>query len=319
MVILMLTSSYPPEGSLLFTEENRAYTSSLDGLERAMEEGRILEAAAVRCSSTLNLSVELGPYVGTIEKDECVFPFGDPVKDIAVITRVGKPVCFKVIRIDRSKPGEPRICLSRRAAQQECIEARLSKLVPGDIIPAKVTHLEHFGAFVDVGCGVVSLLSIDCISVSRISHPKDRLSVGTELSVVVKSVERRGGELSRIFVTQKELLGTWEENAALFSAGQTVTGIVRSVESYGIFIELAPNLAGLAEYRDDVTVGQAAAVYIKSILPERMKLKLVIVDPYRGIPSKRPPQCFIPEETTHIDHWRYSPENCSKLVETLFR
>ena len=42
------------------------------------------------------------------------------------------------------------------------------------------------------------------------------------------------------------MLGTWAENAALFSPGQTVTGVVRSVEDYGIFVELTPNLAGLA-------------------------------------------------------------------------
>ncbi|MGL0910084.1 hypothetical protein ACSTB0_13670, partial [Faecalibacterium wellingii] len=42
------------------------------------------------------------------------------------------------------------------------------------------------------------------------------------------------------------LLGTWEENAAGFTVGETVVGIVRSVEEYGTFIEIAPNLAGLA-------------------------------------------------------------------------
>lgn len=52
-----------------------------------------------------------------------------------------------------------------------------------------MTHLEHFGAFVDIGCGVVSLLSIDCISVSRITHPHDRFSVGDNIKAVIKSVD----------------------------------------------------------------------------------------------------------------------------------
>ena len=55
----------------------------------------------------------------------------------------------------------------------------------------------------------------------------------------------------------------------MFSDGETVSGIIRSVESYGVFVELAPNLAGLAEYRNDVYPGQTAAVYIKSIIPEQ--------------------------------------------------
>lgn len=316
----MLSCAYKTEGSLLFTDENREYISSPEGLERAMNEGKILEAAAIRCSNSLDLTVELGGCVGVMEKNETVFePDGSPVKDIAVITRVGKPVCFKVLRVERPKTGEPIVYLSRREAQCECVANYLSGLTPGDIIPAKVTHLEHFGAFVDIGCGVVSLLSIDCISVSRISHPKDRLSVGTQLPVVVRSVEKdEFGRIVRVFVSRKELLGTWEENASLFEVGQTVTGIVRSVESYGIFIELTPNLAGLAEFRDDVSAGQAAAVYIKSIIPERMKIKLVVIDPYRGIPPKRIAKSFLPEDLVHISRWRYSPECCERVVESVF-
>ena len=53
----------------------------------------------------------------------------------------------------------------------------------GDVINAKVTHLEPFGAFVDIGCGIIGLLSIENISVSRISHPKDRFYVGQNIKV----------------------------------------------------------------------------------------------------------------------------------------
>lgn len=111
--------------------------------------------------------------------------------------------------------------------------------MPGDIISARVTHLEPFGCFVDIGCGIASLLPIDAISVSRIAHPSDRFRVGEEIRVVVRGRD----EKNRITLTHRELLGTWEENAAAFCAGDTVPGIVRSVEDYGIFIELTPNLA----------------------------------------------------------------------------
>jgi small subunit ribosomal protein S1 len=191
------------------------------------------------------------------------------------------------------------------------------------VIPAKITHMESFGAFVDIGCGIVSLLSIDCISVSRISHPRERLSVGQPIWVAVKSIDRSCG---RIFVSCRELLGTWEENAAKFSAGQTVAGIIRSVEPYGIFVELTPNLAGLAELRPEDTafspqsmIGQFAAVYIKSIIPERMKIKLVLVDSYHGEAVRQPLDYFVDgSRCSHLDYWRYSPECSSKIIETLF-
>ena len=195
----------------------------------------------------------------------------------------------------------------------------LLRLSSGDIIDAKVTHLDAFGAFVDIGCGIVSLLCVDCLSVSRISHPRDRLSPGTYIRVVLKSIDR---ERRRFFVTQRELLGTWEENAALFEPGQTVSGIVRSVESYGIFIELTPNLAGLAELRDGLIsedmVGKEATVYIKSIIPERMKIKLVLIDVFDKEKHTQPPKYFISESQKHIDRWKYSPSTCAKVIETVF-
>ncbi len=314
-----MTEAYYTEGTLLDTEKNREYISSLEGLERAMREGRILEAVAVRAQGADNLTVELGALRGTIEKNEVQLTNGEAVKDIAVITRVGKPVAFKVMNIERRRVGEPIITLSRRAAQLECAMNYLARLLPGDVIDAKVTHLEHFGAFVDIGCGIVSLLTIDSMSVSRITHPADRLSVGSQISVVVRAIEKDDSGLpTRLFVTRRELLGTWEENAALFSVGQTVTGIVRSVEPYGIFVELTPNLAGLAEYRDDVSVGQTASVYIKNIIPERMKIKLVIIDAKRNIAPQNGKDCMIYSDERHITHWRYSPAECERVVETVF-
>jgi len=314
-----MQGTYFTEGTLLYTDENREYTETLEGLERAMKEGRILEGVAVRAGGSHALTVELGGFVGTMEKEEVQLTNGEDVKDIAVITRVGKPVCFKIVGIEKPRIGEPRIILSRRAAQYDCAMNYIAKLTSGDIIPAKVTHLEHFGAFVDVGCGIISLLSIDCMSVSRISHPSDRLSVGSEISVVVRGVQKNtNGMPTRIFVTRRELLGTWEENAELFSVGQTVTGTVRSVESYGIFVELTPNLAGLAEYRPDVSVGQNVAVYIKNIIPERMKIKLVIIDSARSIAPHTPSYDFFDENMTHISKWHYSPESCPKVIGTVF-
>ena len=123
----------------------------------------------------------------------------------------------------------------------------------------------------------------------------------------------------------KELLGTWEENAREFEVGQTVLGIVRSIEDYGVFIELAPNLAGLAEIRPDTRdreiakIGSPIAVYIKSILPDRMKIKLVIIDSYKGSAQAPKHKYYIDcKDTSHISHWVYSPPSATKLVESVF-
>ena len=181
----------------------------------------------------------------------------------------------------------------------------------GDIIEAKVTHLESFGAFCDIGCGNIALLPIDAISVSRISHPSDRFSVGDSIRVIIKSIAEDG----KITLSHKELLGTWEENASLFSAGQTVTGVVRSVEDYGVFVELTPNLAGLAEPRGDAFIGQKASVYIKSIIREKMKIKLIIIDSFDSSYSPEIKDFYMGDA---LEEWDYSPEDCCKRISTRF-
>lgn len=312
----MSENLYLPEGSLIGTPENSEALSSVANLERAMQQGRILEAIVTLCDGALNLVVDLGCVKGIMYKSEVSFtPDGEVQKDIAVISRVGKAVAFRVLAIRKDERGETYAVLSRRAAQLECLNRYLMTLVSGDIIPAKITHLEHFGAFVDIGCGIPSLLSIDCISVSRISHPRDRFYVGMMIKAVVKSIDV---EASRIYVTHKELLGTWEENAACFQVGQTVMGIVRSIEDYGVFIELSPNLAGLAEYRSDIAIGETVAVYIKNIIPERMKIKLVIIDSCKGEVSGGGFSYFIDPDREHIDHWQYSPVGTAKVIESRF-
>ncbi len=317
-----MKNTYMPEGALAATRENQEYLSSLSGLEHAFAEGKILESTVTLCDSALRLHTDLGGIPGIIDRDETVFcRTGEAIKDIAVITRVGKPIAFKIIGF-RRECGVLTAVLSRRAAQEECQRQFMSALSAGDIIPAKVTHLESFGAFVDIGCGLSSLLTVDNISVSRISHPHDRLNVGDNIYVVVKSRDESG---ERLYVSMKELLGTWEENASLFEVGQTVSGIVRSIEDYGVFVELTPNLAGLAEIREDsrdgeiAKVGSTTAVYIKSILPDRMKIKLILIDSYSGAPLDKKARYFIDGSTTHhISSWRYSPKGASKIIESIF-
>ena len=310
-----MNTKYLPEGLLYGNAQNREYISSPEGLTRAMREGRILEAPAAMCDSENNLYVDLGNVRGIMPREEVALcKDGEELKSIAIITRVGKPICFKVTAISEEKGGTVAY-LSRREAQKECKREYINDLIPGDIIKAKITHMEAFGAFVDIGCGIASLMTIDCISVSRISHPSDRFDTGEYIYAVVKSTDK---ENDRIFVSHRELLGTWEENAANFKPMQTVFGVVRSIEEYGIFIELAPNLAGLAEYKSGVKVGDIASVYIKSICPEKMKVKLVIVDSAIGEAPKKRKIYIDTSKTEHIDKWRYSPLCSQRLIESVF-
>ena len=301
---------YLPEGMLIHTGRR---PDTLDALRRAMQDGEIISATALLCDEGHNLHVSIGGLSGVIPRSEAALGTAEgTVRDIAIISRVNKSVCFLITAIEHDEAGAPRPILSRRAAQLRCRSEYIDHLTPGEIIPARVTHLESFGCFVDIGCGLPSLISIDQISVSRISHPRDRFAVGESIYAVVKAVEPEG----RVQLSHKELLGTWAQNAALYLPGETVAGVIRSVEDYGVFVELTPNLAGLAEPCEGVRAGQHAGVYIKSILPEKMKIKLIIVDAFDAPYAPQPVQYFLTDGV--LRRWRYSPPECSRVVETVF-
>lgn len=299
---------YPPEGL------RPPVPLSLSVLRESLESGAILEAPVQRCGVDHTLLLDLGGVQGLIPRQEAVAPWiSGAERDIAVLSRVGKPTCFTVTAIGADEKGAPVARLSRRAAQEQAMDYLLGRLEPGSVLTGRVTRLESFGAFVDVGCGIVAMLPVKHISISRITHPKERFQVGQKVLTAVWAIDR---EARRIALTHRELLGTWLENASRFRPGETVRGVVRTVKDYGSFIELAPNLSGLADARERLSPGDGVSVYIKSIRPERMKIKLQVIE-------KLPPA---PAEPIHyqitdgkLDRWVYSPPGYEKAaVETVF-
>ncbi|MBP7186227.1 MAG: S1 RNA-binding domain-containing protein [Ruminococcus sp.] len=306
--------NYLPEGCIYNSQENQKSIASESGLRNSMISGTDIEVKAVSCSSEHDIIVEFQFGKGIIPRKEGAIGIADgTTRDIALISRVNKIVRCKVISMSQHSDGTINAVLSRKASQDECVRNYIRYLRVGDIIPAKVTHIEHFGAFVDIGCGLPSLIPIDAISVSRISDPSDRFTIGQMIKAAVKRIEN-----DRVYLTHKELLGTWEQNTERFNIGETVSGIVRSIEEYGIFVELAPNLAGLAEPKEGVSVGDRVSVYIKSIIKEKMKVKLIIVDTCgTDENSEKPIEYFV--ESDHIDKWEFSPSVCAKAIRTVFR
>jgi len=289
----MNNKHYLPEGRLIGTAENDSAVKDMSSVRQSMADSRILEGCVQKCDSDLNLTVSVGGLTGYIPKSET--STGES-RDIAIISRVGKPVCFKITDIQ-----DDRLILSRKQAQEEALEYFLKNLETGDVIDATVIHMEPFGAFVDMGCGIPAMISIDKISTARIPHPSERFSPGMQIHAVVSQVDK---DSKRFNLSHKELLGTWEENTAHFTQGETVQGIVRSVQQYGAFVELAPNLSGLTEPCENITEGDRVSVYIKSIVPEKRKVKLIIISKLEsGKAEVYTPDYYITEG--NVSSWKY--------------
>lgn len=146
----------------------------------------------------------------------------------------------------------------------------------GDIAAGIVKNIRPYGAFIELENGLIGLLKIEDISIARIKTPEERLKIGQKVNVVVKSIDK---EKSRVFFSYKEFLGTWEENIKGINKGEIIKGKIRETEKYknGIFIELKPNLVGMAEYIPNMEYGREVNVYVKKIIPEKKKIKLKIV------------------------------------------
>ena len=287
---------------------------TISTLKEAMETGGILEAVPKRCDAEHTLFFQLNGISAVMKRDQVNAPWiSGANRSISIISRVGKRTCFTVKDILSDEKGAPIAILSRKDAQEKTMQRFFETLKPGSILTCCVTHMESFGVFLDIGCGIIAMLPVEHISISRIPHPRERFHVGQKILAAVLSIDR---ERYRITMTHRELLGTWMENASLFQPGETVSGVVRSVQTYGSFIELMPNLSGLTDVHEGLLPGDHVSVFIKSMDPMRMKIKLQLIEKLSGTPESDLLQYHITDGV--LSRWKYSPKDCEKTVETVF-
>lgn len=254
--------------------ENANECFSRNDLERAMNDKSILQGVVENCDSNYNLHVNFGDNIkGVIPRNELeainVDEFGFCNPNICK-NKVNNFVQFKIKEISDS------VILSRKAVQEDALSWVKDELKPGMVVNGIVRNMRKFGAFVEIGGGVVGLLHIEDISVSRIKTPEERFSIGQKINVMIKSIDK---ENNKVVLSYKELLGNWEENVKDYTEKTVVEGTVKESDKFknGIFIELKPNLVGLAEYKEGLEYGQKVNVYIKKIIKDRKKIKLLII------------------------------------------
>ena len=126
--------------------------------------------------------------------------------------KVNKFVQFKVRDID----PEMQLILSRREVQEEALDWVKNDLKIGEKVTGIVKNIKPYGAFVEIGGGVVGLVHIEDLSVARIKTPYERVRIGQKIEVVVKSIDREQG---KVILSYKETLGSWEENVEKFTTG----------------------------------------------------------------------------------------------------
>ncbi|OFZ29304.1 MAG: 30S ribosomal protein S1 [Bdellovibrionales bacterium RIFCSPHIGHO2_01_FULL_40_29] len=193
--------------------------------------------------------------------------------------------------ITKYEPKGRNIVVSRRQLldlnKAEKEGSFLATTKSGDIVSGKITRLEKFGAFVDIGEGVEGLVHISEIGWSRLQDPSEAVSVGQTVSVMILKVDDVDGRL-KISLSIKQAGGEgdpWMKVPQNFPVGSIHKGTVEKKEQYGLFVNIAPGVTGLlpkSKWRDSVDAqgyemkkkGDVISVQIDEILFEQKRISL---------------------------------------------
>ncbi len=152
---------------------------------------------------------------------------------------VGTPLDVKILDVNE---GEEKIVVSEKAVWETKQESVLAKYKIGDHVEGAVTAVTDFGAFVRFDEALEGLVHISEIAWQRIDHPRDVLKVGDTVRAEIINIEG-----SKIFLSMKKLVeDPWKNVAAKYKVGQFVKGRVLKINPFGLFVELDPDIHGLA-------------------------------------------------------------------------
>lgn len=150
--------------------------------------------------------------------------------------------------ITKFEEGGRNIVLSRRRMlEREALESQgqfVEKHKIGDELTGRVTRLEQFGAFVEIGTGVEGLVHISEIGWSRVAHPSEVLNPGDPVQVKILKIEEDDRGRLKISLSRKQAeANPWEKLD--FHVGDVVEATLRDKAHFGYLMELKPGIVGL--------------------------------------------------------------------------
>lgn len=201
---------------------------------------------------------------------------------------IGKTFSFNIIEYEE---GGRNIVLSRRAILDQEKRNRKQELKKtlqeGTKVRGKVTSIQNFGAFVDIG-GVEGLLPISELAWTRIEKVSDLLSVGQEVEVIIKKLDWEQDRFS--FSLKDTLPDPWDLVADAFPVGSYHTGTISRLAAFGAFVTLKEGVDGLLHIsklgagkrinhpREAVKEGQQVEVQVEAVDRAQRKLSLALAE-----------------------------------------
>jgi len=242
-----------------------------------------LVKARVTGQNTGGLELKIGSHAAFMPASQVSAQREDDIS-----TFIGQTLTCEVLEIDR---GRKRVLLSHRRVQEKAAYAErietIGKLSPGMVVTGKVTRIETFGAFVDLGGGLEGLIHISNLTRKRVEKADEVVKKGQEVQVKILDIKEGG---KRIGLGMKQLEpDPWDDVHERIGNDAVVTGKVTRVVDFGAFVELEPGLEGLLHVSqlgtdrvrrvaDILKVGDELAVRVVSIDAAEQRISLSRLD-----------------------------------------
>ena len=279
----VVVKSNDVEGTVLLSKNRIDAAKYWDVIEEAEANGEILEGKVVETSKggvavlAKNIRVFIPISQTTLPKRET--PYEE--KDLQVF--MGQAVNFKIISVEKARK---RVVGSMRAAarvEREAAEAKFWEGVyEGQKFAGKVKSITNYGAFVDLG-GVDGMVHVSELSWKRIKNPSEVVSVGDEIEVFIKALDKENKRISLGYKVDAE--NPWVILSEKYNEGDVVEAKVVGLTPFGAFAEIIPGIDGLihisqisnkkiAKPADELNVGDVVTAKITAIDYEAKRVSL---------------------------------------------
>ena len=168
------------------------------------------------------------------------------IKHPSEVVEVGQEVTVKVLKFDRDRN---RVSLGLKQLGEDPWLAIMNRYPKGSIVKARVTNLTDYGCFAEIAEGVEGLVHVSEMDhTNKNIHPSKVVQIGDEVDVMVLEVDE---ERRRISLGIKQTRANpWEEFAKANDKGEKVSGTIKSITDFGIFIGLSGGIDGLVHLSD---------------------------------------------------------------------
>jgi small subunit ribosomal protein S1 len=207
-----------------------------------IEEGKIIEGV-IKNITDYGLFIDLGGIDGLLHVTD--ISWGRITRPSDHFSK-GEKIRVKVLSFDREKE---RVALGLKQLSENPWETIKDKFPIHSLIEGRVVNLTDYGVFVELEPGVEGLIHVSEMFWTReIKHPSKVLSVGQRIPVMVLDINT---ETKRISLGLKQTTANpWETLKQKYPEGSVITGVIRNVTNFGIFVGVEEGIDGLIHMSD---------------------------------------------------------------------